>query len=132
MVDRPTSSIGQAPARALRLAGGLVATAIVAAACSAAPAASSGSAAPIAVTVNAGGCSPATLSAKAGKVTFAVTNAGPEAGEFEVLSGTSVVGEVENVVPGVPVSLSLDLAAGQYALICYGDAAPRGTLAVSG
>jgi iron uptake system component EfeO len=109
----------------------MIATAILAAACSAAPAASSGSTASIAVTVNTGGCSPATLSAKAGKVTFSVTNAGPEAGEFEVLSGTSVVGEVEDVVPGVPVSLSLDLSAGQYVLICYGDAAPRGSLTVA-
>ena len=54
-----------------------------------------------------GGCSPTTVSATAGRVVFEVTNAGPELGEFEVLSGTTVVDEVENIVPGFVVNLDV-------------------------
>jgi iron uptake system EfeUOB component EfeO/EfeM len=96
-----------------------------------APAASTATGASIAVTVSPDGCRPGGLRAVAGRVVFEVTNGGSDAGEFEVLSGTKVVGEVEDLVPGVAVSLSLGLEAGSYDLICYGDDAPRGTLTVS-
>ena len=85
----------------------------------------------IAVTVNDEGCTPATIEAPAGTIVFAVTNGGTEAGEFEVIEGTQVLDEVENIVPGVTQDMTIDLEAGTYELICYLDDSPRGTLTVT-
>ena len=85
----------------------------------------------IAVTVNDQGCTPGTIEAAAGELVFAVTNGGTEAGEFEVLNGTTVVDEVENIVPGVTQNMTVTLEAGSYELICYLDDSPRGTLTVT-
>src|SRR5262245_32619244 len=107
--------------------------AIAASACAGqAPAGSAGSEARIPVTVTAEGCQPSSLNASAGRVVFEVTNGGADAGEFEVLSGTRVVDEVENIVPGFVVNFATRLDGGTYDLICYSLQAPRGTLAVSG
>jgi iron uptake system EfeUOB component EfeO/EfeM len=92
-------------------------------------AATAGTAA-IAVTVNDQGCTPASIDATAGEITFAVLNGGTEAGEFEVLQGTTVVDEVEDIVPGVTQNMTVTLEAGEYELICYLDDSPRGTLTV--
>lgn len=93
---------------------------------------SQGAQARIPVTVNEDGCSPGSIEAAAGKVVFEVTNGGPDVGEFEVLSGTRVVDEVENIVPGFVINFTTRLDGGSYDLICYTLQAPRGTLAVSG
>ena len=85
----------------------------------------------IAVTVNDQGCTPGTIEAPAGEIVFAVLNGGTEAGEFEVLQGTTVVDEVENIVPGVTQNMTVTLEAGTYELICYLDDSPRGTLTVN-
>jgi iron uptake system component EfeO len=84
------------------------------------------------VTVTEAGCAPAALQATAGRVVFEVTNGGPELGEFEVLSGTTVVDEVENIVPGFVVNLASHLDGGTYELICYAKRSPRAALTVSG
>jgi iron uptake system component EfeO len=86
----------------------------------------------VAVTVTEAGCAPAALQAPAGRVVFEITNAGPELGEFEVLSGTTVVDEVENIVPGFVVNLASHLDGGTYELICYAKRSPRAALTVSG
>lgn len=86
----------------------------------------------VAVTVTESGCQPTSLEASAGRIVFEVTNGGPELGEFEILSGTRVVDEVENIVPEFVVNLATNLDGGQYELICYALHAPRGALAVSG
>jgi len=93
-------------------------------------AAASGSAT-IAVTVDDQGCSPSAIEAQAGDVVFNVTNGGSEAGEFEVLDGTQVLDEVENIVPGITRDMRITLEPGTYDLICYEDDSPRGTLTVS-
>ena len=93
-------------------------------------AASAGTAA-IAVTVNDQGCTPASIEATAGEIVFAVLNGGTEAGEFEVLQGTTVVDEVEDIVPGVTQNMTVTLEPGSYELICYLDDSPRGTLTVT-
>jgi iron uptake system EfeUOB component EfeO/EfeM len=85
----------------------------------------------IAVTVNDQGCTPASIEAPAGTIVFAVTNGGTEAGEFEVLEGTQVLDEVEDIVPGVTQDMTIDLEPGTYELICYLDDSPRGTLTVT-
>jgi iron uptake system component EfeO len=86
----------------------------------------------LAVTVTDSGCQPASLEGAAGRVVFEVTNSGPELGEFEILSGTRVVDEVENIIPGFVVNLATRLDGGDYELICYALHAPRGDLAITG
>jgi uncharacterized cupredoxin-like copper-binding protein len=81
-----------------------------------------------------------TNSVTAGSVTFAATNDGPSVHEIEIFSvpdgvdgdalevassvadtdaaGLEVVDEVEEIVPGDAPSLTVDLDAGTYAVIC--------------
>lgn len=92
------------------------------------------------VTVQEWSVLPAVTSAPAGKITFEVTNTGPEdMHEFVVIQtdldafalpttatgevdeeggGMVVMGEIEDIAVGSTQTLSLDLAAGHYALIC--------------
>jgi len=83
---------------------------------------------------------PAATSAAAGRITFTVNNIGPDdVHEFVVIktdldayalptdatgtvsedgSGIEVMGEIEDIAVGSTESLTLELAAGHYALIC--------------
>ncbi len=115
---------------AATLAIAVIVTAL--AGCTGGPAAPVAGEARVPVTLTAGGCQPSALTATAGRVVFEVTNGGPDAGEFEILSGTTVVDEVENIVPGFVVNFASRLDGGTYDLICYSLQSPRGSLAVSG
>src|SRR5690349_6374978 len=101
---------------------------------SSAPGASSaaGGDARVPVTVTEAGCAPAALQATAGRVVCEVRNGGLELDEFEVVSGTTDVDEVENMVPGFVVNLASHLGGGTYELICYAKRSPRAALTVSG
>lgn len=116
------------------LAAGLAAAATGCAASGKRGAASPGSRT-VEVRLTPAGCDPATLTLPAGPTTFQVRNDGA-AGvtEFEVLdAGKRVVGEVENLAPGLRGSLSLNLAAGSYQLKCPGGSGQAsGTLTVTG
>ena len=64
------------------------------------------------VDINDDGC-PAKLKIKAGPTTFKVTNTGSgDVSEFEMLSGDRIIGEVENVAPGLNREFSLTLKPG--------------------
>ena len=72
------------------------------------------------VVINDDGC-PAKLTIKAGPTTFKVTNEGNgDVSEFEVLSGDRIIGEVENIAPGLNSEFSLTLKAGDYTTQCPG------------
>ena len=72
------------------------------------------------VEINDDGC-PAKLAIKAGPTNFKVSNTGSgDVSEFEVLSGDRIVGEVENVAPGLNKEFSLTLKAGNYTTYCPG------------
>src|SRR5215510_1510157 len=115
--------------RAAARVAALSALAAAAVACAGqSPAGPGGAEVRIPVTVTAEGCNPSSLNATAGRVVFEVTNGGTDAGEFEVLSGTRVVDEVENIVPGFVVNFASRLDGGEYDLICYSLQAPRGKL----
>ena len=59
------------------------------------------------------GCDPAQLELPAGPTTFKVTNDGADAvSEFEVLDGDRILGENENLAPGLSRSFSLTLKPG--------------------
>lgn len=86
----------------------------------------------IEVTLVDAGCDPSAISTTSGPTTFHVTNKGA-AGvtEFEILSGKKIIGEVENVAPGLDRSLSITLEAGAYTTKCSGGTNEEGTLTVS-
>ena len=92
------------------------------------------------VTVQEWAVLPAATSAAAGRITFTVKNVGPDdVHEFVVIktdldayalptdgtgaaeegaSGTEVMGEIEDIAVGSTENLTLELAAGHYAIIC--------------
>lgn len=96
--------------------------------------ASSAGAQKIDVTLNDDGCSPAAINTTAGAITFQVTNKGGDAvTEFEVLDNGRIVGEVENISPGLNGHFTVNLAAGNYTTKCPGGSKNEGgTLVVSG
>ena len=86
------------------------------------------------VTITDEGCNPDQLTAAPGSTNFHVKNAGANnITEFEVLdSGQKIVGEKENLTPGLDGSFTIDLKEGAYTLACPGGAThPTGTLTVS-
>jgi iron uptake system component EfeO len=67
-----------------------------------------------------------------GSVTFKVSNDGADnVSELEVLKGDKIVGEVENIAPGLQRSFTLKLTAGSYVTYCPGgDTREKGELTV--
>src|SRR5262245_52953735 len=81
------------------------------------------------------GCDPFEITADPGKTTFKVENKDADAvTEFEVLEDGTVVGEKENLTPGLSGSFTVDLKAGAtYQLLCPGGTQhATGTLTVAG
>jgi len=107
-----------APAAALFLVGGL-------AACSDGNGGGSGSGSgdaaggPVAVTASDTTCEVASTSLPAGTAVFNVTNKGGKVTEFYVYAeGDRVMGEVENIAPGLSRQLHVELPAGTYETAC--------------
>jgi iron uptake system component EfeO len=114
-------------------------TALTLAACgggNASPESSSGAADDIAVAASDDACDVATSDLDAGVHQFTVTNSGSKVTEFYVYAdGDRVMGEVENIAPGVARELRVELPAGDYETACkpgmVGDGI-RTALTVSG
>jgi len=81
--------------------------------------ASTGTDGPIAVTASDSACEIARSESPAGTVTFKISNTGSKVNEFYIYaSGDRVMGEKENILPGVPVELHVELPAGTYEAAC--------------
>ena len=109
--------------------------ALLIAACGSESSSSDGDVQQIAVTITDGGCDPTDLKATAGPATFTVTNEESAVNnEFEVLDGAQILGERENVTPGLSGEVSINLDPGTYDLVCGnpGNREPTGELVVSG
>jgi FTR1 family protein len=81
------------------------------------------------------GCSPAKLTLKPGRTTFKIVNAGTDKiSEMELLNGSTILGEKENLVPGLSGTFTLTLKPGSYTLSCPGGStdAATGVLTVAG
>jgi iron uptake system component EfeO len=80
------------------------------------------------------GCSLDTKSVPAGPVTFKVTNSSaPGITEMEVLQDQRIVGEKENLAPGLdPVAFTVHLDGGQYKIYCPGAGTEYLDFAVTG
>ena len=119
------------------IALGLVATGCASTAATPSVAASASAAAgSVAVELSEWKVVPASATAAAGPITFAVTNAGAQMHEFVVVktdlkadalpvvdnkideSTLTPVDEIEDIAAGATPSLSVDLAAGHYVLLC--------------
>ena len=74
----------------------------------------------ISVESTASACTLSRADAPSGTVTFAVHNGGDEATEFYLLAedGSQVVGEVENIGPGLTRDLVVSLEPGGYVTAC--------------
>jgi iron uptake system component EfeO len=73
----------------------------------------------VAVTATDDACDVAAAELSAGTHTFTVTNTGSKITEFYVFGeGDRVVGEVENIAPGVARELRVELTAGRYETAC--------------
>jgi iron uptake system component EfeO len=71
------------------------------------------------------GCTPDRAGVAAGPVSFRIVNDGADAvSEVELDLGGRILGEKENLAPGMSGSFTLDLDAGDYALACPGAATP--------
>jgi iron uptake system component EfeO len=88
----------------------------------------------VAVKLTDAGCDPATLKVDAGPTTFVVTNAGTSrVTEFEILDGGKIIGERENIAPGLSNDFTLTLQPGSYTTACPGGkTAATGQLTVGG
>ncbi|GAA1696647.1 imelysin family protein [Microbacterium sediminicola] len=124
------------PSRSLGALAGVTLGAIVLAGCVAR--ADLESADSIAVTSTDSTCEVSTDEATSGTVTFEITNAGSQTTEFYLLAddGLRIVGEVENVAPGVSRTLTLVAQPGDYYTVCkpgmLGDGVGKAAFTVSG
>lgn len=86
----------------------------------AAPAATGGASGPIQVTSSNDACKVSTQSARSGNLTFAIQNEGSAVTEFYLLAedGLRIVGEVENIGPGLTRNLVVTVPAGKYTTAC--------------
>jgi iron uptake system component EfeO len=86
------------------------------------------------ITLTDAGCEPARIEIASGRSKFEITNDGAEkVTEFEVLDGDKVLGEKENLTPGLSGDFTITLKAGTYRTLCpNGTTAPEGKLVVTG
>ncbi|TAJ49893.1 MAG: EfeM/EfeO family lipoprotein [Herbiconiux sp.] len=100
--------------------------------------ASSGGAGAITVDSSATDCAVSSTSATSGTLTFSVTNSGDQVTEFYLLAddGLRIVGEVENVGPGISRDLVVQAQPGDYYTVCkpgmVGDGIGKASFTVSG
>lgn len=88
--------------------------------CSAAPAALSADDRTVSVTATDDGCTLSPAATAPGVLTFAVTNDGSDVTEFYLLGtdGRTVLGEAENIGPGITRELVVDVPPGSYLASC--------------
>lgn len=87
----------------------------------------------IAIVLTDDGCAPDAATADSGAMTFTITNKNATGvSEVELLSGTRILAEKENLAPGFSGSFSLKLAAGDYEIYCPGAKNSRSPFTVTG
>jgi iron uptake system component EfeO len=92
-----------------------------------------GTAATVSIALTPDGCAPSPASVASGLVTFEVTNKNATAvSEAELLSGDTIVGEKENLTPGLSGKFSLRLKPGKYVVSCPNAKTDRFDFTVTG
>jgi iron uptake system component EfeO len=83
------------------------------------------------VKITSNGCEPATLEVAPGPAKFEVTNDGADSiTEYELVQDGRILGESENLTPGLDGSFTVTLKPGIYESVCPGG--KSGTITVSG
>ena len=82
------------------------------------------------VTINDKGCDPMELTVPPTKVSFKIKNESKRGVEWEILKGTMVVEERENIVPGFTSTLTTKLDPADYEMTCGLLSNPKGKLIV--
>ncbi|MFI6238761.1 iron uptake system protein EfeO [Micromonospora sp. NPDC050795] len=117
-------------------AAGVLATAGLAACSDSDKGDQAGSGGPIVVKASDTACEVGSTDLGAGTATFKITNSGAKVTEFYVYAdGDRVMGEVENIAPGLSRELHVELPAGTYQTACkpgMSGKGIRGALKVSG
>ena len=86
----------------------------------------------VTVAITPAGCPPDTASIPAGPVTFKIVNNGADGvTELELEKDGKILGEKENLAPGLSGSFSLDLVPGEYVISCPGAGTPDAPLHVT-
>ena len=121
--------------RVLRAAGLLAAAGLTVAGCaknSSDDAAAKG-ATKVSIELTDAGCTTSPASAAAGPVTFSVKNNGAsKVSEAELLRGDIIMGEKENLSPGLSGSFSLHLESGKYQVYCPNASTEKSAFTVTG
>jgi iron uptake system component EfeO len=126
-VNAPTrgTTLSRAPRSVFWLASATLTLPLLAACTTNAPASSAGGDAPanpraLAVRATDTACSVSAATAPSGNLTFSVTNGGSQVTEFYLLAadGLRIVGEIENIGPGLSRDLVLKAAPGNYFTAC--------------
>jgi iron uptake system component EfeO len=87
----------------------------------------------VTVALTDSGCKPSPAAIKAGPATFQIKNGGTsKVSEAELLRDGTIMGEKENLSPGLTGTFSLRLTAGKYQLYCPNAKTEKWTFAVSG
>jgi iron uptake system component EfeO len=95
----------------------------------------SGRASTVTVALTPQGCAPKPAKIPAGEVTFNVANQDADAvseAELRTADLTHILGEQENLTPGLSGGFTLDIQPGSYKINCPGASQSRWTLTVSG
>jgi iron uptake system component EfeO len=122
----------------LLAAAGAAAVLVALAGCVPNNASSTDAAGAITVDSSADGCAVSAATATSGTLTFSVTNSGEQVTEFYLLAddGLRIVGEVENVGPGISRDLVVQAQPGDYFTVCkpgmVGDGVGKAAFTVSG
>jgi iron uptake system component EfeO len=94
---------------------------------------SSGKDGTVRITLSSDGCQPKPAKVHAGPVTFDVKNAGASrVTEAELLAGGRMLGEQENLSPGLSGGFSIHLEAGKYQIYCPGAGQEKWDFTVTG
>lgn len=97
------------------------------------PAATAPGTSVVTITLTNGGCKPAPASVPAGPVTFNVINVGgDQVDEAELKRGDTIIGEKENLSPGLSGSFSLHLDSDGYTIACPDASADTAPFTVTG
>ncbi len=106
--------------RSLILPAALAASALALAGCSSSDDAAAGSGSSVTVNATDSACELSATTTPAGRVKFTVTNSGGKVNEFYVYGADDkVVGELENISPGLTRDFSVDLSTpGTYQTAC--------------
>jgi iron uptake system component EfeO len=86
----------------------------------------------IAVALADAACTAVPSTIDAGPVTFQIVNSGANGvTEVELMQGGKILGEKENLAPGMSGTFTLTLEAGDYVLACPGAATPQAPFTVT-